>query len=54
VLLGIDERTGMLDDSENDRKTGWHVYGQGDITLYRDFKPAVYHTGERFNDDFLR
>jgi hypothetical protein len=30
------------------------VYGQGEITLYRDGNPAVYHTGERFNDDFLR
>jgi cyanophycinase len=54
VLLGIDERTGMLDDGENGRKTDWRVFGQGDITLYREGKMAVYHTGERFNDDFLR
>jgi len=53
VLLGIDERTGILDDSENGRKVGWRVYGQGEITLYRDGKIAVYHRGERFNDDFL-
>ena len=54
VLIGIDERTGMLDDAENSRKVGWSVYGQGEITLYRDGKPVVYHTGERFKDDFLR
>jgi len=54
VLLGIDERTGMLDDGESGRKIGWRVYGQGEITLYRDGKPTIYHTGERFNDDFVR
>jgi len=53
VLIGIDERTGMLDDGENSRKVGWRVYGQGEITLYREGKPDVYHTGERFNDNFL-
>jgi len=53
VLLGIDERTGMLDDDDKGRKIGWHVYGQGEITLYRDGKTAVYHSGEHFNDDFL-
>jgi cyanophycinase len=53
VLLGIDERTGMLDDGEDGRKIGWRVYGQGAITLYRGGKPTVYHAGERFKDDFL-
>ncbi len=53
VLLGIDEQTGMIDDAEEGRKIGWRVYGQGAITLYRGGKPTVYHTGERFNDDFL-
>ncbi|HYX51036.1 MAG TPA: Type 1 glutamine amidotransferase-like domain-containing protein [Ktedonobacteraceae bacterium] len=52
VLLGIDERTGMLDDGEDGRKIDWHVYGQGAITLYRGGKPVVHHTGERFNEDF--
>src|SRR5437763_17134836 len=28
VLLGIDERTGMLDDGDGGRKVGWRVYGQ--------------------------
>jgi cyanophycinase len=52
VLLGIDERTGMLDDGEEGRKIGWRVYGQGAITLYRGGKPVIHHTGERFIDDF--
>ena len=52
VLLGIDERTGMLDDGEKGRKIGWSVYGQGEITLYRGGKPVVHHKGECFNDDF--
>src|SRR6266487_4027932 len=52
VLLGIDERTGMIDDGEKDRKIGWRVYGQGVVTLYRGGKPTVYKAGESFNDDF--
>jgi cyanophycinase len=54
VLLGIDERTAMIDECEGGRKIGWHVYGQGAITLYREGKPAIYRSGEDFNDDFLR
>ena len=54
VLLGIDERTGMLDDGEDGRKIGWHVYGQGTITLYRKGQPTVYKAGESFGDNFLR
>ena len=53
VLLGIDERTGMLDDGEDGRKIGWHVYGQGAVTLYRKGQPTVYNAGESFEDDFL-
>ena len=52
VLLGIDEQTGMIDDGEQGRNVGWGVYGQGDITLYREGKPAKYHSGEHFRDDF--
>ena len=47
VLLGIDERTGMLDDGESGRKIGWRVYGQGEITLYRDGKPTIYPSPAR-------
>lgn len=46
VLLGIDERTGMLDDGPGARKTSWRVYGQGSVTLYHSGKPTVYHSGE--------
>ena len=53
VLLGIDERTGMLDNGQAGKKIGWHVYGQGAVTLYRNGKPAVYQTGESFEDDFM-
>lgn len=54
VLLGIDERTGMLDDGRGARKNAWRVYGQGAVTLYRKGKPTVYKAGEEFTDDFLR
>ncbi len=53
VLLGIDERTGMLDDGDGGRKIGWHVYGQGGVTLYRGGQPAAYKAGGSFEDDFL-
>ena len=53
VLLGIDERTGMLDDSGTERKTGWRVYGQGSVSVYRAGKSALYHSGESFKDNFL-
>lgn len=54
VLLGIDERTGMLDDDGTERKTGWRVYGQGSVAVYRAGKPAVYTHGETFRDNFLQ
>ena len=53
VLLGIDERTGMLDDGDGGRKTSWQVYGQGAVTLYRDGQPTKYSAGESFENDFL-
>jgi cyanophycinase len=45
VLLGIDERTGMLNDGAGD---AWQVYGQGAVTLYRGGQPKAYHPGEQF------
>lgn len=54
VLLGIDERTGMIDDGPGGRKTGWRVYGGGSVTIYRDGAPTVYHAGETFDDTFAR
>ena len=53
VLLGIDERTGMLDDGPGDKKTSWRVYGQGAVTLYRHGQSMVYQTGTSFNDSFV-
>jgi len=53
VLLGIDERTGMLDDGPSDKKTNWRVYGQGAVTLYRHGRPTVYRAGTSFNDSFV-
>jgi cyanophycinase len=52
VLLGIDERTALLDDGEEGRKIGWHVYGQGSVSIYRNGLPTVFKTGEHFVDDF--
>lgn len=52
VLLGIDERTGMLDDGDAGRKLGWTVYGQGNVTLYRNGLPLTYKSGEVFTDNF--
>ncbi len=51
VLLGIDERTGMIDDKE--RKRTWTVYGQSAVTLYRKGKAVVHRAGETFTDSFL-
>jgi cyanophycinase len=48
VLLGIDERTGMLDDGEDSRKHAWSVYGQGAVTIYHAGKTSVYRSGKSF------
>jgi cyanophycinase len=45
VLIGIDERTGMLDDSDEGR---WRVYGQGAVTLYHEGQPRIHREGESF------
>ncbi len=52
VLLGIDERTGMIDDGDGERKTAWRVYGQGAVTIYRKGRPTVFRAGEEFTDNF--
>jgi cyanophycinase len=52
VLLGIDERTGMLDDGDEGRKIGWRVYGQGAVTLYRHGQPTIFRAGESFSEQF--
>ena len=44
TLIGIDERTGMLDDAEH---AHWTVYGQGAVTIYQE-QTKVYRKGEKF------
>jgi cyanophycinase len=45
TLIGIDERTGMIDDG-----TGtWTVYGAGNVTLYRNQEVEIYVTGKSFS-----
>jgi cyanophycinase len=53
VLLGIDERTGLLDDGPGPRKSSWRVYGQGNVTIYRQGQPVVYTPGQQFDDAFF-
>ena len=45
ALLGIDERTAMLDDGEGG---AWRVYGQGAVTLYQNGQATVYGSGQEF------
>ena len=46
TLLGIDERTGMIDDGENGM---WNVYGAGEVVLYRNGEVERYKEGESFS-----
>jgi cyanophycinase len=46
ILLGIDERTGMLDDSNDLHQRSWQVYGQGSVTVYRHGQPSVFNAGQ--------
>lgn len=41
VVLGIDERTGMLDDGAGGKRRDWNVYGEGHVTCYRYGVPTV-------------
>ena len=45
VLVGIDERTGMLDDGEDGT---WHVYGHGAVTLHRGAQVTSYAERQGF------
>jgi cyanophycinase len=45
ILVGIDERTGMLNDSPDNR---WQVYGHGAVTLYRGSKVEPFGPGQPF------
>lgn len=44
TLLGIDERTGMLNT-----ELGWQVLGAGVVTLYRNDQIEVYKTGQEIS-----
>ena len=45
ILIGIDEQTGMMNDSPNGL---WQAYGKGRITLYRTNGSVSYLPGEPF------
>lgn len=45
TLLGIDERTGMLD---NGTGVEWSVLGQGQVTLYRQGRQEIHPAGQTF------
>src|SRR5215211_88971 len=45
TLIGIDEKTGMLDDGVGT----WTVYGAGNVTLYRNQQVEIYVTGKSFS-----
>ena len=45
TLVGIDERTGMLDDGRGT----WTVHGAGNVTLYRNQEVEIYVTGKSFS-----
>jgi len=46
TLLGIDERTGMVNDGDNNR---WNIYGAGVVTLYRRQAVETYAVGQKFS-----
>ncbi len=45
TLIGIDEKTGMLDDGAGT----WTVHGAGNVTLYRNQKVENYEAGKAFS-----
>jgi cyanophycinase len=42
TLIGIDEQTGMLNNSENNT---WNIYGAGEVTLYRNGASETFSAG---------
>jgi cyanophycinase len=46
VLIGIDERTGMINDGPQGQ---WQVYGAGGITRYRNNQTVHFRAGEAFD-----
>ena len=52
VVVGIDERTALIDDGEDGKRLHWNIYGQGAVTLYRQASPMRYNVGQRLIDSF--
>jgi cyanophycinase len=46
ILIGIDEKTGMINDGPAGQ---WQVYGAGEVTRYRNDHSANFHSGEPFD-----
>lgn len=46
TLIGIDEQTGTIKDSNED---SWNVYGRGAVTLYRNQAVETYSAGKNFS-----
>jgi cyanophycinase len=46
TLIGIDERTGMLNNGENNT---WNIYGAGGVTLYRNSASETFSAGDAFS-----
>lgn len=46
ILIGIDEKTGMINDGPAGQ---WQVYGNGRVTRYRNGHIAHFHAGESFD-----
>jgi len=46
TLIGLDERTGLLDDGYGEN---WSVFGQGAATIYSGNETRVYCAGESFS-----
>lgn len=46
TLIGIDERTGMIDDADGG---AWTVYGRGNVTVYRQGHVERYRPGDIFS-----
>jgi cyanophycinase len=42
TLIGIDERTGMLNSGKNNT---WNIYGAGEVTLYRNGASETFSAG---------
>jgi len=45
TLIGIDEHTGMINDMDG----AWHIYGEGEVTLYRGEQVHSHERGEMFS-----